>query len=201
MSKVGIGVIGLGRNGSSFLPIYKKHPNAELVGISDLNPENLARLGSEFEVPVASTDYHDLLKRDDIQVISIHTPDHLHTQPFVDALKSGKHVFVEKPMANSIPDLREMVGAARSSDRKTLVGQILRFNPLFQRIKEMIANGDLGEIFYAEGDYIHDLRYQTRQTDPLTGGNRYLEAECPIVGGSVHPVDLLRWFVGDIVEA
>ena len=201
MSKIGVGVIGLGRNGSSFLPIYAKHPDAELIGISDLIPENLARLKSEFDVPVATMDYRDILERDDIHAISIHTPDHLHKQPFVDALRAGKHVLVEKPMANSIPDLLEMTAAARASDRKTLVGQIMRFNPLFQRIKAMIANGDLGEIFYAEGDYIHDLRYQAGQVDPLTGTNWYLEQECPIVGGSVHPVDLLRWFVGDIVEA
>ena len=201
MSKIGVGVIGLGRNGRSFLRLYKEHPDAALVGISDLIPETLAGCQSEYDAPIATADYHDLLSRDDIQLISVHTPDHLHKQPFVDALRAGKHVFVEKPFANSISDVQEMAAAARVSNCKTLVGQILRFNPLFKRVKEMVTGGELGEIFYAEGDYIHDLRYQAGQIDPLHGTNWYLEQECPIVGGSVHPVDLLRWFVGDIVEA
>jgi predicted dehydrogenase len=198
---IGVGVIGLGRNGSAFLPIYARHPVAELVGVSDLSTGKLRRAQSEFDLSVASTDYSELLERDDIHLISIHTPDHLHKQPFVDALRAGKHVFVEKPMANSIPDLLEMTEAARRSGAKVLVGQILRFNPMFRRIKEMVSAGDLGDIFYAAGDYIHDLRYQANQNDDVAGTNWYLEVECPIVGGSVHPVDLLRWYAGDIVEA
>ena len=201
MSRIGVGIIGLGRNGGCFVPIYKRHPDANLVGICDLSPEKLERFQAEFEVPFASADYSSLLERDDIQLISIHTPDHLHKQPFVDALGSGKHVFVEKPMANSVPDLLEMTAAARASDRKVLVGQVLRFHPLFRRIKEMVSAGMLGEIVYAEGDYLHDLRYQAAQHDEVTGTNWYLERESPIVGGGVHPVDLLRWFLGEIVEA
>ena len=146
MSKVGIGVIGLGRNGGSFLPIYKKHPNAELVGISDLNPENLARLGSEFDVPVASTDYRDLLKRDDIQAISIHTPDHLHRQPFVDALRAGKHVFVEKPMAHTIWEAHQLARVARTKKLATQMGNQGHAGEGIRLLKEWYQAGVLGEV-------------------------------------------------------
>jgi predicted dehydrogenase len=71
---------------------------------------------------------------------------------------------------------------------------------VFEAIRHMAVDGKLGDIYYMEGDYIHNLLYQAKQTDPVTGRNWYLEHELPVVGGGSHPLDLLRWISGKQVS-
>lgn len=198
--KVRVGVIGLGRQVQGFLPLYKNHPNVELVAACDISEEKLENAAKEWGFTKLFKDF-SICESEDVDMVSIHTPDHLHTEPFIRALESGKHVFVEKPMADNEKDLMRMVEAAKKSSAKTLVGHVLRFNPLFQATKKFIDEGILGRLFYLEGDYFHDLRCQKDQTDPLTGKNWYLEEETPMTGGGIHPFDILRWYTGsDPVE-
>ena len=93
-------------------------------------------------------------------------------------------------------------GGARADPKlKIAVGYILRFNPVYRGDPRALRSGQLGQIYYLEGDYIHNLLYQAKQTDTRTGVNWYLEYERPIVGGGSHPLDLLRWFSGaQVVE-
>jgi len=79
---------------------------------------------------------------------------------------------------------------------KIQVGYILRFNPVFVALHDLVRAGKLGHVYYMEGDYIHNLLCQAEQNDPVTGGNWYLEHEIPIVGGGSHPLDILRWISG-----
>jgi predicted dehydrogenase len=194
MARLGVGVIGLGHNGRAWCSAYQGCGLTELKAVCD---------GDEGRLRAATADLsldgyagYEILERADIDIISVHTPDHLHAEPFLLALAAGKHVMVEKPMANSVEDLGRMVAAARASGTKTktMVGQVLRFNPLFKFVRRMIENGQLGEVFYLEADYIHDLRYQQFMEDWK------VTQEIPIVGGGVHPLDLLRWYAGDVAE-
>src|SRR5207302_2093394 len=128
--------------------------------------------------------FHDdaIYACDEIDAISIHTPDHLHAEPFVRALEAGKHVLVEKPMANDLPALERMVEAARRHPgRKVMVAQVLRFLPHAQRCFELVRGGEIGELVYMEGDYLHDLRVQGApdRFNPAIGMNWYLEREHP----------------------
>jgi predicted dehydrogenase len=195
--KLGVGVIGLGHNGIAFVQGYLNNPLCELKAICDISKGRLKDVTEEYNIRSAYNDY-GILDRDDIDVISVHTSDHLHTEPVVKALEAGKHVFVEKPMAMTIDDLAKIVGAVKRSGTKLMAGHILRFNQHFRMVKELVDSGTLGRIFYMEGDYVHDLRYQAdpaRYSEEL-GCNWYLEREIPMVGGGIHPFDLLRWFVG-----
>ncbi|HHY98331.1 MAG TPA: Gfo/Idh/MocA family oxidoreductase [Firmicutes bacterium] len=192
MRKLRVGVIGLGHNGLAFCRAYASLPDTELVAVCDRDEQRAEAAQREFGVKA----YYDyaILERDDIDIISIHTPDHLHREPFIKALEADKHILLEKPMANSIEDLKLMVKAADRSKKKVAVGQILRFNPMFEAVKRLVDNGILGEIAYLEADYYHDLRYQRFM-------ERWkLDEEIPIVGGGVHPFDLLRWYAGEAVE-
>jgi predicted dehydrogenase len=189
----------MGHNGRAWVKAYEQNPRAEVVALCDLSPERLGEALAAHPQARGYADLGELLERERPDVLSVHTPDHLHAGPFVQGLEAGCHVMCEKPMANSLEDLARMVQAARRSDRKTHIGQILRFNPLFAEIKRLCAEGVLGEIFYLEADYIHNLLYQgdESRTNPAIGNiNWYLEHEVPIVGGGVHQLDLLRWFVG-----
>ncbi len=194
MKKIRVGVIGLGHNGTGWCRDYDKSDSAELVAVCDCDEQRLVAATEQFPSADGYSDYR-ILERDDLDAISVHTPDHLHAEPFIKALEAGKHVFVEKPMANSMEDLKLMVQAAGAAPgRKTMVGQVLRFNPHFAMVEKLVSDGHVGEIFYMEADYIHDLR-----------GQQYMEQwkvdqEIPIVGGGVHQLDLLRWYAGDVVS-
>ncbi len=193
--KVGVGVIGLGHNGIAFVRGYQRNSLCEVKAICDLSEKKTRTVSEELGIKDTYNDY-EILERRDIDLISVHTPDHLHAEPTLRALEAGKHVFVEKPMATTMADLKRMVDAAKKSDGRVMVGHILRFNDHFRMVKRLVNEGTLGRIFYMEGDYMHDLRCQA---DPMRyneelGYNWYLEYESPIIGGGIHPFDLLRWF-------
>lgn len=189
---IGIAVVGLGHNGRAFCRAYAENPAARLVAVCERDAERLRAASYEHDVE-GYADY-SFLHRADIHAVSVHTPDHLHAEPFIAALEAGKHVFVEKPFANSLDDVRRMLAAARASDRIAMCGQVLRFNSVFRAVKRWVDAGALGALFYLEADYIHDLRGQ-RDAEPWK-----VAEEIPIVGGGCHPLDLLRWFAGDVVE-
>lgn len=189
---IGVAVIGLGHNGRAFCRAYAEHPAARMLAVCDSDPERLRGVAYEYDA-AGYTDY-SFLDRPDVHAVSVHTPDYLHAEPFLRALEAGKHVFVEKPFANSPDDVARMLAAAQACDRVTMVGQVLRFNPAFRAVKKWVEEGVLGELFYLEADYIHDLRCQ-RDMEPWKLGE-----EIPIVGGGCHPLDLLRWLAGDIKE-
>jgi predicted dehydrogenase len=201
MDQVRVGLVGLGGNGRGFVRGYQQSEKAELVCVCDLLEERRAAVQAEAGVERTYANLVEMLEQEEFDLLSVHTSDHLHAEPFVLGLEAGRHVFVEKPMGNMMEDLDRMTEAARASDRKTMVGQILRFNPYFARIKELCANGDLGELFYLEGDYIHHLLGQgaPERFNPAIGMNWYLEREIPLVGGGIHPFDLLRWYADSTV--
>lgn len=197
MERLRVGVVGLGHNGQAWVSGYAANPRAEVVGLCDFSEQKLEQAGQRVPGARRYTDLDTMLAEAALDVLSVHTPDHLHADPFIKGLQAGCHVMVEKPMGNTLEDLERMTAAARASDRKTHVGQILRFNPLFAELKRLVAEGVFGDIFYMEADYIHNLRCQAdpARLDPHIGNiNWYLEHEIPLVGGGVHPYDLLRWY-------
>lgn len=196
MDKIRVGVVGCGGNGQGFMKCYQDCPKSELVALCDLSAERLNAVGDRFGVARRYTSVDEMLAKEALDCVSVHTSDPFHREPFVKAMDAGKHVFVEKPFGNTVEDVEEMVAAARRSNKKTLVGHILRFNPFFAKIKELADSGALGEIFYMEADYIHNLFGQgaPQRFNPAIGMNWYLEKELPIVGGGVHQFDLLRWY-------
>ncbi len=198
MDRLRVGVVGLGGNGRAFVRGYAANGLCELVAVCDLNPER-AQAGADEAggAPAQYTDLDEMLDHADLDVLSVHTPDHLHADPFISGLQAGCHVLVEKPMGNTIEDLQRMTDAARGSDRKTMVGHILRFDPVYAEVHRRCAAGELGEVFYLEADYFHRLIRQAapERTNPYIGGiNWWLEHEKVIVGGGAHQLDLLRWY-------
>lgn len=195
------GIVGLGRNGLAHLRAHLASGMSEVVAICDRNGDLVAHAGRELGIRKQYVD-DSFFDDPDVEAVSIHTGDNDHKQPFVNALQAGKHVLVEKPLANTEEDVHEMVAAATRADPglKIQVGYILRFNPVFEEIHRLAAAGALGQIYYLEGDYIHNLLYQAEQTDPVTGRNWYLAHEIPLVGGGSHPLDILRWVSGKEVS-
>ena len=168
---------------------------AEIAAICDCNPENLAFAGERYGIPEEKrfTDYKELLNRNDIDIVTVAVPDQQHAQISCDFLRAGKNVLCEKPLALKREDCEKIIRAERESDSKFMVGQICRFTPAFEKAKQLIDEGVIGEIYFAESEYAHDYMYlvDTWRADPDRHG---------VIGGGCHAVDLLRWLVGDPKE-
>ncbi|MBI2303051.1 MAG: Gfo/Idh/MocA family oxidoreductase [Armatimonadetes bacterium] len=192
------GLVGCGHNGLAHARCYQRDARTELAAVCDLNEERRNRAAADLGATAYPT-VAAMLEAADLDIVTVNTSDPFHVEPFVEACRAGCHVFVEKPMADSIAGLEAMVEAARAnSGRQTLVGHILRFNPFFARVKELCESGALGELFYLEADYIHSLFVQAaaERFNPALGMNWYTAREQPCIGGGIHPFDLLRWFAG-----
>ncbi|MBN2309428.1 MAG: Gfo/Idh/MocA family oxidoreductase [Candidatus Hydrogenedentes bacterium] len=194
---VRVGIIGLGHNGLAHLAAHRNVGLSDVVAVCDRNPERLDRARDEFGIERRYRTAAELCADPAVDAVSVNTGDPYHVEPFVAAVRAGKHVFVEKPVANSLAQLDEMAAAAAADAGLTLAaGYVLRFNPVYEAVHRFCASGQLGRIYYLEGDYVHNLLYQAAQIDTATGANWYLDEERPLVGGGSHPLDLLRWFAG-----
>jgi predicted dehydrogenase len=146
-------------------------------------------------IPFATTDYRELVRRPEVDVVAVYSPDALHAEHCIAALEAGKHVICTKPMVTSLEQARAVVAAVRSSGRKFLVGQTMRFDRQFAALRKSVKDGEVGEIMAAEAFYIHDLRPVYDFTPwRLTMPQDFM------YGGVTHPVDILRSFLGDVAE-
>ncbi len=131
---------------------------AEIAAICDCNEENLRFAGERYGIPEEKRflDYMDIVKNKDIDVVTVAIPDQQHVKVSCDLLRSGKHVLCEKPLALTRDDLEEIIKTADESGRKFMVGQICRFTPAFEKAKELIESGVIGELYFVESEYAHD---------------------------------------------
>lgn len=197
MEKLGVGVIGL-KMGVSHLVGYQNNPHIRIVGVCDLDKEKVREKAKEFGAAIASTDYKDLLESEDIDIISVATPDYSHCEHSIAAMQAGKDVLCEKPMAPTLEDCIKMIESAEKTKKKFMIGQICRFAPGFVLTKKIIEQGDIGELFLVESEYAHSYR-----KSPGVGDWRKdpIKLREPFLGGACHAVDLLRWIAGNAEEA
>jgi predicted dehydrogenase len=140
----------------------------------------------------------ELLADPNVDIVSICTPNHLHVAEGIKAARAGKHILMEKPIALNLQGLCDLRQAVHEAQVKTVVSFVLRWNPLFQTIKSLLADDAVGRVFYAEVDYYHGIGPWYGQfgwnVKKDIGGSSLLSAGC-------HAVDGLRWFVeSEIVE-
>ncbi len=191
--KVKVGVIGLGM-GKFHIRNYKASPNAELVAICDLNVERLNSMKEQENIPLAFTDYRDMLLSDDIQGVSIAVPNFLHKGIAIDAMKAGKHVLCEKPMAMNVQEAQEMVDVAKATGVKFMMHFNSRFVSDVRFLKKRIEAGDLGEIYYAKAGWLR------RRGIPRGTGWFADKAKAgggPLIDLGVHVLDLSLWLMGN----
>ena len=168
--------------------------DADIVAICDCDEENLRFAGERYSIPEEKrfADYTDLLDKD-IDIVTVAIPDQQHKKVSCDFLRAGKNVLCEKPLALTREDLEEIIKAADESDAQFMVGQICRFTPAFEKAKELVESGTIGEVYFIESEYAHDYMklVDNWRSDPLRHG---------VIGGGCHAVDLIRWIAGDPEE-
>ena len=192
MGKIGVGVIGVGTFGENHARLYAQDHRTELVGICDLDEARARALADELSVPFATSNAEHLIMRDDVQAVSIATPDFAHRDLAMAAAKARKHILCEKPIATTTPEAREIVDAAQSAGVTLMVDFHNRFNPAFLQAKSVIDSGDIGKPQYL---YV-------RLSDTIFVPTQMLSwaAKSSVAWflGS-HCVDLVRWLTGSEV--
>jgi predicted dehydrogenase len=149
-SKIRVAVVGAGAIGADHLASFKLHPAAEVVALAEVSPERGREAAARFGIPELVTDYKVLLGRADIDVISIAVPNYLHAPVALDALRAGKHVMLDKPMATNARDAARLVAEARKRGVLFMVGQNLRFSADTQTARQVVEAGTLGDIYHAK---------------------------------------------------
>src|SRR5262245_24927171 len=127
MSKLRVGVIGVGAFGEVHVATYHSLPDVEVVAISDSRIERLEEVGEKYHIKGRHRDYGELCARQDIELISVVTQESTHLAPVLAAVQERKHVIVEKPIATSVEDAQRMITAAANAGVFLMVGHILRF--------------------------------------------------------------------------
>lgn len=153
---INVAIIGLGF-GAEFIPIYKKHPNANLVAICQRTKSKLDEIGNAFDIPGRYTSYDELLKDPSIDAVHINTPIPDHGIQSIKALKAGKHVACTVPMATTVDECREIVRIARENNLTYMMMETVVYAREFLFMKELYDKGELGKVQFIKASHQQDM--------------------------------------------
>lgn len=191
---VKIGIIGCGgiANGKH-MPSLKKIKNVQMVAFCDVIEERAVKAAEEYGVEGAKvyTDYKELLKDRDIEVVHVCTPNRSHAFISIDAMEAGKHVMCEKPMAKTYKEAKEMLDASERTGMKLTIGYQSRWRADSLYLKKMCEDGELGEIYYGKAIALR------RRAVPTWGVflNEYEQGGGPLIDIGTHALDLTLWMM------
>lgn len=191
---VKIGIIGCGgiANGKH-MPSLKKIKNVQMVAFCDIIEERAVKAAEEYGVEGAKvyTDYKELLKDRDIEVVHVCTPNRSHAFISIDAMEAGKHVMCEKPMAKTYKEAKEMLDASERTGMKLTIGYQSRWRADSLYLKKMCEDGELGEIYYGKAIALR------RRAVPTWGVflNEYEQGGGPLIDIGTHALDLTLWMM------
>jgi len=180
------GVIGLGWFGEIHADALAQMPGIELAALCTRRPQRLAEVADRYHVHRRYADYRDLLADPAVDVVSITTHIQDHRDIAIDALRAGKHVLLEKPMAPTAADCDAILDAARSSKGLFMVGHICRFDPRAAMAKQAIDEGRIGRI----------ISMHARRNLSKAIGNVVCNSISALMGDGIHDTDLMLWFSG-----
>jgi predicted dehydrogenase len=154
--KIKIAIVGLGF-GAEFIPIYQRHPQAEMAAICQRTKKKLDAIGDAFGIGRRYTDFNDLIKDPDIDAVHINSPIPDHGWQSIAALKAGKHVACTVPMATSIDECKEIVQLSRKTGRKYMMMETVVYAREYLYIKELYEKGELGKIQFLQASHQQDM--------------------------------------------
>lgn len=199
-----IGVIGTGDRGEWECYILKETPGIDVVACCDIIPSHLERgLGEAVKGAKGYTDYRKLLEQKDLDAVLIATPQHLHYQMAVDAIKAGKHIICEKTLTLNTEDALSLSKIVKKSDKVFQVGYQWQSSPLFNRIYEMIRDGECGEITHIRCNYNRNTNWRTKVDDPkmerLINWRMYREYSGGLMAELCsHHINIVNWLLGEL---
>lgn len=189
--RVGVGIIGTGVGLRSIEPAFRAIDGASVVALSGSSAERTRALAAGRDIPFMSGDYRELCDHPDVDLVCIASPNEFHVEHAMYAIRSGKHVYLEKPVGLSASDAVKLAGLEASMSPSVVVGHQLRFNPMIVAVRDAIRDGRLGRIYHV------GIRQEgSGFTDPDRAWTWELESEetggVRLAMGS-HVVDLLGY--------
>lgn len=169
-------------------------PRAHAVAGCDLSQAKVEAAMHDVPDIFYTVDYDEMLSRDDVDIVAIYTPDHLHGEHIEKAFRAGKHVISTKPLVNSIQDAQRILQASHETGGKLLVGQSTRFFESFRRQRRAYEAGEVGELEFVDAHYIHRMDWFYDKSPWAIADSDW------IYMGMSHPIDLIRWYLGPIEE-
>jgi len=190
--KVKFGIVGFGRFGTKLLlPAFNSAKNAELIAITKRNLEDAIQKARKYDIPLAysCSDLAQMLQNKEIEAIYISTPNKYHHSGAIQALKAGKHVIIEKPMALNAKECSEIIEVSKETGCKLMIAHCYRFNSTIQYVKKIIDDGKIGNLVMGTADFMSTGRASTRSwkyDKDMSGGGASFDL-------SIHMIDILRY--------
>ncbi len=205
MGNVKLGLIGLGGIGQLHLKHGLMLEGAEVHAVADISKSALSR-AKEMGVKNTYNDYAEMLKDPALDAVVIALPTHLHRKCSVEAAEAKKHVFLEKPIAVTVDEAKEVISQTERNGVKLMLGYPMRFNRHFADLKKQMADGLVGDVenahatYICAGPFVHRADGHSPAPVPdwwfnpaLTGGGVMVDLGC-------HIINLLRWIFGEVVD-
>ena len=183
MKKIGVAVIGVGFWGRNHARVYMEIPEAELIGVCDIDAKRAKETAEKYGVE-AYTDSKKLLKRSDVDAVSICTWTTTHAKETIRALKAGKNVLVEKPIASTVREAKQIVKMAENERLILMTGFIERFNPGVERVIKTIEEGSIGDVVSATSRRVSEWPERVGDVGVVKDS-------------AIHDVDMMRYIFGE----
>ncbi|CAN5192965.1 Gfo/Idh/MocA family oxidoreductase [soil metagenome] len=188
------GVVGLGWAGEQHLKNYLRMPNVEVKAIAGLEVDRLGQLGEQYGVSSLHESWEDLVARDDLDIVSVATPNHLHAPVAIAAFESGKHVLCEKPLARTGAEAEGIVRAAREAGRVLQIAFTQRERGDVQALRRHVEEGNLGKIYHAKATWMR------RDGIPGMGSwftDKNMAGGGPLIDLGVHMIDMALFLMDE----
>ena len=169
-----LGVVGAGQFGSQFAHLFNLHPGTSAVYVADELPERAAEAVARYGLAGVKGSFEELLASD-VDAVAIFTQRWTHGPLVERALRAGKHVYSAVPMAVSEEEIAAIIQAVRDTGLVYMMGETSYYNPATVYARKQLADGKFGRIFYAEGDYVHDMDLGFYEAYQYSGGERWKE--------------------------
>ena len=194
--KFGCALWGCGWVAGGHINAYLKNPDCELIGLGSRRNESVQAKIAEFGLDGITVypRFEDLLNDSRVDIVSICTPNDLHAEEAILAAKAGKQIFLEKPAAISEAQLDQLTAVLQEYHTKTVMGMVLRFNPLSRMQKRLIAEGELGKVFLTNVDYWFGRDRGSWMREGKRVGGAFVLGGC-------HSVDLACFLLGSKITA
>lgn len=199
MKKFRVGLIGCGGISGAHIPVLMAMENVEITAVADIRPERAQAAAEKTGARIAPS-WQDLLNSEDVDVVHILTPHYLHAPMAIAALKAGKHVLTEKPMASELADAQAMIRESQVNGAPTL-GVIFqnRYNPASVELKRIVDSGEFGKVTGMRASVCWH-REAPYYTESGWRGAWSTEGGGSLINQSIHTLDLLSYIGGPITR-
>ncbi|PKQ28289.1 MAG: gfo/Idh/MocA family oxidoreductase [Candidatus Anoxymicrobium japonicum] len=181
-----VGVIGVGAMGRNHARVFAQMPEVNLVALADVDTETVQQIARTYKAN-AYTDYHEMLAKEKLDIVSVSVPTRLHAAVALDVIAHGVHIFIEKPLAITLDECQAIIDAARQAGVRLGVGHIERFNPAILELRRRLENNQLGRVF----------QIRSRRVGPFP--SRIMDVGV-VFDLATHELDIMEYLIGSPIR-